>query len=165
MLDVSKFADAGILCIEFRNISQEIEDKTKNLYRFVRAEKVNDKWIPYFLPECEQILIDISNAEKRLEEIEKDSIEFSNLMGEFKSIRELASAAHHENMKIQGAEKACRKILEKELVANHNKNPEEVLQMDTVRDQYLARDRVIVESKFDEFKSKMAACNRILEKY
>jgi hypothetical protein len=143
-----------------------VETEQIVLWRFIRGTKNEDgTYQPVFLAGAEGPLVAIESAEKRLAEIEKDSIEFSNLMGEFKSIRELAQAAHRENMKIQSAETSCRKILEREMSANHNLDPAEVLQMQSVRDTYLARDRIIAESKFEEFKSKMAACNRILEKY
>ena len=166
MNEIDKFPDCGKLAIAYRDCISAIETNQVVLWKYIRGEKCdNGIYRPIFLSGAEAILQALERDELRLQEIEADAKEFTSLMGEFKSIRELAQGAHHENMKIQGAEKACRKILEKEMSSNYNQDPAEVLQMQSVRDQYLARDKVVAESKLEEYRSKMASCNRILEKY
>ena len=75
MMSVEEFADIGRqppntleskMAFAYRKTAEDIESGSKDMWRFIRAKRVDGQLVPYFLPEAEVPLLAIDSAEKRL---------------------------------------------------------------------------------------------------
>jgi hypothetical protein len=166
-LNGDEMADSGPIAQAWRDAAGEIETKTQVLWRYLKPERFEGKYIGAFSSEAEPIIKGIQEAEARLADVETDSKTLVELMGEYKTIRELAQALHREQMKISNSEHDCQIIFRRELLANHNMSPEEVKALDSVRNQSLLRDKIVLEAEpiLKDLQDRMHKAKIILSKY
>ena len=166
--DIDNFADCGRLAIAYRDTLAAIEVNEKALWRYVRGEKRDDgKYTPVFLPGAEESIKAIQEAEEKLVQIEADAIDFKNIMGECRSIRELVDSLKRAQGTIQGVERDARNTHTREMAARRELSPAEVEELDNIRELYLKRDKVVTEFTpiVTDLQKRLLDANKILAKY
>ena len=168
MIDTDKFADCGKLALRYRELLSMQETSQIALWKFVSGERRDDgSYAPIFLAGVESPLNAIAEAELKISELEIDASNFSQSMGEYRSIRELNDALHRAKNTISIVERDARATYERELKNHRELSPDQVRGLDEVRNAGLKADKTIANMTpvVQALQERLQAANKLLEKY
>ena len=168
MFDTDKFADCGKIALRYRELLSMQETSQIALWKFVSGEKREDgTYTPIFLSGAEGPLNAIAEAEEKISALEKYAEEFSKLMGEFRSIRELSDALHRAKNAISLYERDARATYERELKNHRELSADQVRGLDVVRNAGLKADKTFADMTpvVIALQERLQAAHNILEKF
>lgn len=175
MMSVEEFVDVrrqppntpeSKMAFAYRKTVEDIESRSKDMWRFIRAKRVDGQLIPYFLPEAEAPLSALESAEKRLAEVQSDIKKFLKLM-DGDSIRGISEQLHRSKLKVSNAEHDSRIVWEHALRDNRDLSPIDAEKLEIVQTSFRKRDKIKGEYEplVAELQDKLKKANVILERY
>ena len=151
-----------------QQLHAEIDTLISSMWRHTRAEMdKSGKWIPFFprSPEVDGLVSKLDEADHKLASLASDIAELATLMGEYKSIEEMARAKNGAASAIQQAESSIRKAMQTAIA--QGVSPEDLRDAESVRDAELRRDAIVAEkgSLSEDLAARIAKAKAILERY
>lgn len=150
----------------YRKAVEDLESASRDLWKTIRTERVDDRLILYFLPEYENPMLAMDYAERRLKEIQSDIENFMNILGS-DSRRNAAEKLHRIKLDIANSKRQARNIRKQALNENPDLSSDEVENLQVVQAAFSKRDHLKTELDpiIDDFEDKIAKANEILMKY
>lgn len=150
----------------YRKAIEDLESAANDLGKTVRTEQVDDQSVQYFLPEYENPLLAMDDAERRLAEISSDIENFMDIVGSH-SRRDMAEMLHRCRLDIEKAKRQARNILKKAILDNPSISRDNVEKLGIVQAVFAKRDNIIAELKpiVADLTEKLRRAEKILEKY
>lgn len=159
-----------IFLFEFPDCCQIAEKRCDLLFQIKKHKEVvlhylhanGDQCLPIF-QNANDALLAIEASRKKFDELERDSEEFSNLMGRFRSISSLSKALQNEQNKISHFEDYIKLVQED----HGNLSSEELEALPDVRKCRLRIEEIRpeVDSNIDDLERRLKRANEILRKY
>lgn len=167
IINTCAYPDCSKLAFRYRISMTEQEMAIQLLWTFLRGEKQGDKFIPYLLPGCAKSLEDISEASTKLAEIQKDYEAFKEIVGESRSVRNIAEELRRAKLKISNAEHDSLVIWKHALMENVGMSPIEAEKLEVVQTSFRKRDKIKAEYEplVAELQDKLTKANAVLGKY
>lgn len=175
MMTIEEFADIrrqppntleSKMAFAYRKTVEDIESGSKDIWRYIRAKRVDGQLIPYFLPEAEAPLSALESAEKRRAEVQSDIKKFVKLM-DGDSMRGIVEQLHRSKLKVSNAEHDSRIVWEHALRENRDLSPIDAEKLEVVQAAIRKRDKIKAEYEpiVTELQDKLKRANVILERY